>query len=49
VYETVIPRSIRLGEAPSFGKPIIDYEPGGVGAQAYRAMAEEFLKRHAEV
>jgi chromosome partitioning protein len=49
VYETVIPRSIRLGEAPSFGKPIIDYEPAGAGAQAYRAMAEEFLKRHAEV
>jgi len=46
VYETIIPRSIRLGEAPSFGKPIIDYEPSGAGAQAYRALAEEFLRRH---
>jgi chromosome partitioning protein len=46
VYETVIPRSTRLGEAPSFGKPIIDYDPSGAGALAYRAMAEEFLARH---
>jgi len=46
VYNTVIPRSIRLGEAPSFGKPIIDYEPSGPGAQAYRLLAKEFLKRH---
>jgi len=46
VYETVIPRSIRLGEAPSFGKPIIDYDPAGAGAIAYRALAEEFLARH---
>ena len=46
VYDTVIPRSIRLGEAPSFGKPIIDYDPAGAGSQAYRALAEEFLGRH---
>jgi len=46
VYETVIPRSIRLGEAPSFGKPIIDYDPAGQGAIAYGALAEEFLRRH---
>jgi chromosome partitioning protein len=45
-YETVIPRSIRLGESPSFGKTIIDYDPAGIGAQAYRALAEEFLRRH---
>lgn len=47
VYQTAIPRTIRLGEAPSFGKPIIEYEPSGRGAQAYRALAEEFLNRHA--
>lgn len=47
VYDTVIPRTIRLGEAPSFGKPIIDYEPNGRGAQAYNALAQEFLARHA--
>jgi chromosome partitioning protein len=46
VYKTLIPRSIRLGEAPSFGKPIIEYEPGGVAAEAYRAMTKEFLQRH---
>lgn len=46
VYESVIPRSVRLGEAPSFGKPIIEYEPSGPGANAYRALADEFVKRH---
>jgi chromosome partitioning protein len=45
VYQTIIPRSVRLGEAPSFGKPIIEYEPHGVGATAYRALAEEFMQR----
>jgi len=45
VYQTIIPRSVRLGEAPSFGKPIIEYEPEGVGATAYRALAEEFVQR----
>ncbi len=46
VFNTVIPRTIRLGEAPSFGKPIIEYEPNGQGATAYRALATEFLQRH---
>lgn len=46
VYQTVIPRTIRLGEAPSFGKPIVEYDPHGVGAEAYRAAAREFLERH---
>ncbi|MEA3186281.1 MAG: chromosome partitioning protein [Chthoniobacter sp.] len=45
VFDTVIPRTIRLGEAPSFGKPIIEYDPNGTGAMAYRALADEFLKR----
>ncbi|MBB5031080.1 ParA family protein [Prosthecobacter vanneervenii] len=44
-YQTVIPRTVRLGEAPSFGKSIIEYEYSGRGAQAYRALAEEFLAR----
>jgi chromosome partitioning protein len=47
VFQTIIPRSVRLGEAPSFGKPIIEYEPNGVGAVAYRALAEEFVRREA--
>ncbi len=47
IYNTIIPRTIRLGEAPSFGKSIIEYDPNGRGAQAYRALAEEFLARRA--
>ncbi|MDZ4289919.1 MAG: ParA family protein [Prosthecobacter sp.] len=47
IYNTIIPRTVRLGEAPSFGKSIIEYEPGGRGSIAYRALAEEFLARRA--
>jgi chromosome partitioning protein len=47
VYETVIPRSVRLSEAPSFGKSILEYDPNGAGANAYRALAREFIERHA--
>ena len=46
VYQTVIPRSVRLSEAPSFGKSILEYDSNGPGARAYRALAVEFLKRH---
>ena len=46
VYETAIPRTVRLGEAPSFGKTIIEYDPTGAGANAYRALALEFIARH---
>jgi chromosome partitioning protein len=46
VYRTVIPRTVRLSEAPSFGKSILEYDSSGVGAYAYRALAREFLKRH---
>lgn len=44
VYATTIPRSVRLGEAPSHGEPIHMYDPKSAGAVAYRALAEEFLK-----
>jgi len=47
VYETVIPRSVRLSEAPSFGKSILEYASTGAAAQAYRALAREFIQRHA--
>jgi chromosome partitioning protein len=47
VYETVIPRSVRLSEAPSFGKSILEYASTGPAAKAYRALAREFMKRHA--
>ena len=46
VYETVIPRSVRLSEAPSFGKSILEYAPSGAAARAYRALAREFIQRH---
>ena len=46
IYKTVIPRSVRLSEAPSHGKPIIEYEPSGLGATAYKAFTEEFIARH---
>ena len=46
VYDTVIPRTVRLSEAPSFGKTILEYDSHGTGALAYRALAKEFLKRH---
>jgi len=46
VYDTVIPRTVRLSEAPSFGKSIFEYDPNGVGARAYRALAAEFIQRH---
>lgn len=45
VYETVIPRSIRLSEAPSFGQPITVYDSRSAGALAYRSLAQEFLGR----
>ncbi len=44
-YHTAIPRTVRLGEAPSFGKTINEYDPSGVGAVAYRRLADEFIAR----
>jgi chromosome partitioning protein len=44
VYETVIPRNVRLAEAPSFGKSVIDYDPHCQGALAYRQLATEMLQ-----
>jgi len=46
VYETVIPRTVRLSEAPSFGRSILEHDPNGAGARAYRALAAEFIQRH---
>jgi chromosome partitioning protein len=43
VFETVIPRSIRLAEAPSFGKPILSYDPRSRGAESYIQLAKEIL------
>lgn len=45
VYNTIIPRSVRLGEAPSFGLPINKYDPKSVGAKAYAALADELIAK----
>lgn len=45
VYKTVIPRNVRLGEAPSFGKPIILYDIRSRGSEAYINLAKEFIQR----
>jgi chromosome partitioning protein len=44
VYKTVIPRNIRISEAPSFGKPVVIYDPNSKGAQAYISLAKEFIR-----
>jgi len=46
VFDTVIPRNVRLGEAPSHGKAIVEYDRRSKGAQAYVALAHELLQRH---
>lgn len=47
VFETIIPRNIRLAEAPSFGKPIILYDVASIGAQSYVSVAKELMVRNA--
>jgi len=47
VYDTVIPRNIRLSESPSHGKPIFLYDPKSKGAEGYASLAQEFLNRMA--
>ena len=46
VYETIIPRSVRLSEAPSYGETVLQYDAAGLGAQAYLALGAEFLRRN---
>ncbi len=45
IFKTIIPRTVRLSEAPSFGKPIFAYDPHGQGSIAYRALAAEVIER----
>ncbi len=45
VYDTVVPRNVRLAEAPSYGEPAIEYAPTSKGARAYLQLADEMLKR----
>ncbi len=46
VYTTVIPRNVRLSEAPSHGKPVLQYDSASKGAKAYRELAAELIKRN---
>jgi chromosome partitioning protein len=46
VYKTLIPRNVRLSEAPSHGKPVYAYDPYSRGAEAYESLAQEFIKKN---
>ena len=48
VYTTVIPRITRLAEAPSYGLPIVDFDPKSRGSEVYEALAKEVLAAHGE-
>lgn len=45
VFQTIVPRNVRLSEAPSYGQTILSYAPNSAGAHAYRALAQEFIRR----
>lgn len=49
VYKNVIPRNVRLSEAPSYGMPITEYDPRSKGAKSYMKFAKEFLKNNEEI
>ena len=44
IFNTLIPRNVRLAEAPSFGMPINLYDPKSAGAEAYRSLAQEIIE-----
>ena len=48
IYNTLIPRNIRLAEAPSYGMPITKYDPKSAGAEAYRQLANEVINKKGE-
>lgn len=48
IYKSIIPRNVRLAEAPSYGMPITEYDPKSAGAEAYRRLAEEVIHRGEE-
>ena len=45
VYDTIIPRNVRLSECPSFGRPVLLYDVQSAGSRSYLKLAEEFIKR----
>jgi chromosome partitioning protein len=46
VYQTRIPRNVRVSEAPSYAMPVLEFDTTSKGAQAYRALAQEFLAKN---
>ena len=49
VFRTIIPRNVRVSEAPSYSLPVISYDPESKGAQAYRALAQEMVERTQQI
>ncbi|WP_424966136.1 ParA family protein [Dinoroseobacter sp. S375] len=49
IFKTIIPRNVRVSEAPSYAMPVIKYDPTSLGSQAYLGLAEEILERHSLV
>lgn len=45
VFQTIVPRTVRLSEAPSYDQTILSYAPNSAGVHAYRALAQEFIRR----
>mgnify|MGYP004578021957 CR=1 FL=1 len=48
IYKSIIPRNVRLAEAPSYGMPITEYDPKSTGAESYMLLAEEVIHRGEE-
>jgi chromosome partitioning protein len=48
IFHTIIPRSVRIAEAPSFGEPLVSFDPKSRGAQAYEALTQELLERESK-
>lgn len=46
IFQTIIPRNIRLAEAPSYGEPITEYDPKSTGAESYRSLAKEIIEKN---
>ncbi|MBD3678221.1 MAG: ParA family protein [Rhodobacteraceae bacterium] len=46
VFKTIVPRNVRLSEAPSFALPVLEYDPSSAGSVAYRSLAQELVSRH---
>lgn len=48
IYETIIPRNVRVAEAPSYGMPVTEYDPHSAGAENYRKLAAELIRMGGE-